>query len=610
MDRNNIIGFVLLLLLAVGYFSYNQYEQSKYFEQKRQDSVINARNRPRVAPVEAAQPLAAAPTSTDSATAAQQAAMPQGYNGTATNVMLENGKVAITFSTKGAFPTAVQLKEYKTYSQQPLYLFNGKNNVFNAILPHDNGKSTESLYYIPTTRTEADGSKTIDFASDLGNGKKVNIIYTLPATDYMVTCKVLLTGMPTQQLKLHWNLEAPHTEKDISNERQSTQVYYKFKEDDFDYFTARENEEKTYNTTKSVSWLGVRKQYFTTVLLSEDGFAKLDEKAYMNTKDSNVTVLNKAEFLVPLRAGAGVQTAALKWYFGPNDYNTLKSYNIGMDEMVPLGVGIMSFVKYINRFLIVPVFYLLVNNVKNMALVIVLLTLLVRLVLSFFTYKSYLSAAKMRVLKPELDEMRAKIGDDQQKMSMEQMKLYRNAGVNPLGGCLPMLFQLPILLSMYYMFPSFIEFRQKSFLWANDLSTYDSVLNFGFNIPFYGDHISLFTLIMTASSLFLAVYNRNMTQQDPNNPMLQYMPYIFPIILMGVFNKMAAALTFYYAFSNILSITQQFIIQKYFIDEKAIHAQLQENKTKPVATSKWQEKLAELQKQQAEKTQIQNKGKK
>jgi YidC/Oxa1 family membrane protein insertase len=230
--------------------------------------------------------------------------------------------------------------------------------------------------------------------------------------------------------------------------------------------------------------------------------------------------------------------------------------------------------------------------------------------LSFFTYKSYLSAAKMRVLKPELDEMRAKIGDDQQKMSMEQMKLYRNAGVNPLGGCLPMLFQLPILLSMYYMFPSFIEFRQKSFLWANDLSTYDSVLNFGFNIPFYGDHISLFTLIMTASSLFLAVYNRNMTQQDPNNPMLQYMPYIFPVILMGVFNKMAAALTFYYAFSNILSITQQFIIQKYFIDEKAIHAQLQENKTKPVATSKWQEKLAELQKQQAEKNQIQNKGKK
>jgi YidC/Oxa1 family membrane protein insertase len=234
-----------------------------------------------------------------------------------------------------------------------------------------------------------------------------------------------------------------------------------------------------------------------------------------------------------------------------------------------------------------------------------LMTIFVRLILSFFTYKSYKSSAKMRVMKPELDELRARIGNDQQKFSMEQMKLYRSAGVNPLGGCLPMLFQLPILLSMYYMFPSFIEFRQKSFLWSHDLSTYDSILNFGFNIPLYGDHVSLFTLLMTASSLFLALYNRNMTPQDPNNPMMKYMPFIFPIILMGVFNKMAAALTFYYTFSNLLSIAQQFIIQKYFIDEKAIHAQLQENKNKPATPSKWAQKLEEIQKAQAERGKVQ-----
>jgi YidC/Oxa1 family membrane protein insertase len=275
-----------------------------------------------------------------------------------------------------------------------------------------------------------------------------------------------------------------------------------------------------------------------------------------------------------------------------------------MDEMVPLGFGIMAFVKYINRWVIIPIFYFLSSFVSNYAVIIMLMTLLIRLFLSFFTYKSYLSSAKMRVLKPELDELRAKIGDDQQKFGMEQMKLYRSAGVNPLGGCLPMLFQLPILLSIYYIFPSFIEFRQKSFLWADDLSTYDSIFNFGFEIPFYGDHISLFTLLMTASSLFLALYNRNMTPQDPNNPMLKYMPYIFPIILMGVFNKMAAALTFYYTFSNLLSIAQQFIIQKYFIDEKAIHKQLQENKTKPPTQSKWAQKLEEMQKMQVDKTKI------
>jgi len=205
----------------------------------------------------------------------------------------------------------------------------------------------------------------------------------------------------------------------------------------------------------------------------------------------------------------------------------------------------------------------------------------------------------MRVLKPEIDELRAKYSDDQQKFGMEQMKLFRSAGVNPLGGCLPTLFQLPILFAMYYFFPSSIELRQQKFLWATDLSTYDSIAQLPFNIPFYGDHVSLFTLLMTASSLFLALYNRNMTAQDPNNPMLKWMPYIFPFLLIGVFNKMAAALTFYYFFSNMISIAQQFIIQKYIINEKKIHAQIQENKNKPATQSKWQQRLEEMQKAQA-----------
>jgi YidC/Oxa1 family membrane protein insertase len=304
---------------------------------------------------------------------------------------------------------------------------------------------------------------------------------------------------------------------------------------------------------------------------------------------------------LPMKAGNNEQSASLRWYIGPNDYHTLMSYKSGFEDMVPLGYGIMAFVKYINKWALIPIFYFLASFISNYAIIIMLMTVFIRLILSFFTYKSYLSSAKMRVLKPELDELRAKIGDDQQKFSMEQMKLYRSAGVNPLGGCLPMLFQLPILLSMYYMFPSFIEFRQQHFLWCNDLSTYDSIFNFHFNIPFYGDHVSLFTLLMTGSSLFLAVYNRNMTPQDPNNPMMKYMPFIFPVILMGVFNKMAAALTFYYTFSNILSIAQQFIIQKYFINEKAIHAQLQENKTKPATPSKWSQRLEEMQKLQADR---------
>lgn len=607
MDRNQVTGFALIALLLVGYFFYNQHEEKIFLANKKaadSTAAAIARLHPKVDTSAATNAAAASNTGlTDSAAMAARAAQPPAYYGQAQTVTLENAKLALQFSTKGAFPVAANLKDYKTYSQKPLFLFNGAGNSLSAILPFDNGKSTADLYYTPVTRTEANGDKTIVFTADLGAGKQVNITYTLPANDYMMRCNLSLTGIPAGSLKVNWQTVGLHTEKDIVNERTGAQVYFRNKNNDYDYFTIVK-EEKTVNNAVPTSWIGFRKQYFSSVLIADEGFSKADMKFMIKDGDTTAVAQNLAVMELPLKPGANEQSASLKWYIGPNDYKTLKSYNIGMDDMVPLGFGVMAFVKYINKFALIPIFYFLASFISNYAIIIMLMTIFIRLILSFFTYKSYLSSAKMRVLKPELDELRAKIGDDQQKFSMEQMKLYRSAGVNPLGGCLPMLFQLPILLSMYYMFPSFIEFRQQKFLWATDLSTYDSIFNFGFSIPFYGDHISLFTLLMTASSLFLAVYNRNMTPQDPNNPMMKYMPYIFPVILMGVFNKMAAALTFYYTFSNVLSIAQQFIIQKYFINEKAIHAQLQENKNKPPTPSKWSQRLEEMQKQQAERAKM------
>ena len=608
MDRNQVIGFSLLALLLIGYISYNQYNQKLYSEQKRVDSVAKARlHPPKMDSVVTAAGTGAAVV--DSATEALKKLQPPAYNGTAKTVTLENKKLSLQFSTKGAYPVAAMLKAYKTYSKQDLYLFNGNGNFLNAVLPIDNGKATESLYFTPSERTESDGSKTIDFAGDLGGGKKVDIIYTLPADDYMLQCSIVLTGMPAQNLKLDWQTMALHTEKDIINERLNSQVYYHFKDGDNDYFTIRSNEEKGHQSDAPAQWIGFRKQYFSTALIADDNFSKMSIKAISKPEDSNVVAVNNVELTLPLKPANNGESASMKWYIGPNDYYTLKAYKMGLDDMVPLGTGIFYFVRYINKFALIPIFYFLSSFISNYAIIIMLMTIFIRLITSFFTYKSYVSSAKMRVLKPELDALRAKIGDDQQKMSVEQMKLYKTAGVNPLGGCLPMLFQLPILLSLYNMFPSFIEFRQKSFLWADDLSSYDSIFSWTTNIPFlssvYGNHISLFTLMMTASSLFLAIYNRNMTPQDPNNPMMKYMPYVFPFILMGWFNKIAAALTFYYTFSNLLSIAQQFIIQKYFIDEKAIHAQMQENKNKPAAQSKWQQKLEEMQKMQSERGKVQ-----
>ena len=603
MDKNQVIGFSLIGLLLIGYIGINQYEQKKYEEEKKVQAAAAARNKPKVDSTKTATvPQPAVP---DSAAEALKKLLPPALNGTSQVVTLENKKVAVQFNTKGASPVAALLKEYKTYTQQPLYLFNGNTNVLNAVLPYDNGRATESVFFTPVTRTEPDGSKSIDFVGDFGNGKKVDIIYTLPENEYAMRCSIVLTGMPAQSMKLNWLAKALPTERDINTERQNTQVYYHFKDDDNDYFTVTTGEEKTYHSDKTTSWVGFRKQYFSTALMSDEGFSKIDIKATAKADDTVMVAQNLTEITAPLKpAGTGIGTS-FRMYMGPNDYHTLKSYKVGMDDMVPLGYGIMSFVKYINKGMLIPIFYFLAGFISNYAIIIILMTLFIRLFLSFFTYKSYLSSAKMRVLKPELDELRAKFGDDQQKMGVEQMKLYREAGVNPLGGCLPMLFQLPILLSMYYMFPSFIEFRQKSFLWANDLSTYDSIFSWTTDIPLlssvYGNHISLFTLFMTGTSLFLAVYNKNMTPQDPNNPMMKYMPYVFPVILMGVFNKMAAALTFYYTFSNILSIAQQFIIQKFFIDEKAIHAQIIHNRSKPPVASKWQAKLQEMQAVQADR---------
>jgi YidC/Oxa1 family membrane protein insertase len=591
MDRNSVIGFFLLAALLIGYIFYNQHSQSEYAKQKLADSVAFAKAHPK--PLAKALPVKAADTLSDSVLQS----MPPAFRGQGQMVTLENKNLSLQFSTKGAHPVAALLKDYKTYEGKPLYLFNGETNQLNAVLPgNNNTTATGDLIYIATPGNAANGDKTIDFMADMGSGKQVHILYTLPNEGYMLQCKINLVGMTANSLPLTWQTTALHTEKDIANEKLSSQVYYRLRNNDHDYHTI--NTKEKFNIDEPTHWVGFRLHYFSTALISEEGFNKVDVSGSTKMTDVNVVAQNKNTADLALKNG---NEANLRWYIGPNHYQTLRSYKIDLDDMVPLGYGIMAFVKYINKWLIIPIFNVLSGFIGNYGIIIMLMTIIIRLLLSFFTYKSYLSAAKMRVLKPELDELRAKYADDQQKFGMEQMKLYRTAGVNPLGGCLPSLFQLPILLAMYYFFPSSIELRQEKFLWANDLSTYDSIATLPFTIPFYGDHISLFTLLMTASSLFLALYNRNMTVQDPNNPMMKWMPFVFPFLLIGVFNKMAAALTFYYFFSNMISIAQQFVIQKYIIDEKAIHAKMQENKNKPATPSKWAQKLEEIQKSQADR---------
>jgi YidC/Oxa1 family membrane protein insertase len=601
MDRNTIIGFALLVVLVIAYLSYNNHEQELYQKEKQRitDSVgrLNAAHKNVTDSINAAQNIVAK-AADSSKNDSLRKSLPPAFNGTAKTITIENKLVSLQFTTKGAYPVSALLKNFKTFHKDPLYLFNGPGNELSAILPVNNGATaTSDLFFTPTVKDETNGDKVIDFTADMGGGKKADIIYTLHPDDYMLGCDIRLTGMATNSLQLRWNTNALRSERDASIERMYTQVYHQDKNGDHDYNTLRDNSQKT--ISNQPIWVGLRKQYFNSILVDADGFNKVEVNPVIDNNDTTHIVKMNTVIDAPVKAD---QSVALKWYMGPNDYRILKSYKMDMEEMVPMGNGIMAFVKYINKWALLPLFFFLVNVIGNYGVIIILLTVFIRSILSFFTYKSYLSAAKMRVLKPELDELRAKYGSDQQKFGVEQMKLWKSAGVNPMGGCLPMLFQLPILFALYYLFPSLIEFRQKSFLWVHDLSSYDSIYHFSFSIPAYGDHISLFTLLMTATSLILALYNRNMTNtSDPNMAVMKYMPYIMPVIFLGIFNKMAAALTFYYFVSNVMGILQQIVIQKYFIDEKAIHARIQENKSKPATPSKWAAKMEELQKAQMEK---------
>ncbi len=265
-----------------------------------------------------------------------------------------------------------------------------------------------------------------------------------------------------------------------------------------------------------------------------------------------------------------------------------------MENIVPYGSGVFAFVKYINRHFLLPVFDFLRNHIASMGMVILLLTLLIRLITSPILYKSYLSGAKMKALKPEIDRLKEKHGDDKQAFSMDQMKLWKSAGVSPLGGCLPALLQIPIFMSLYYFFQSNISLRGESFLWAKDLAAYDSIASLPFSIPFYGDHVSLFTITATVTSLIISIYSMS-NMQDNSNPVMKYMPYIFPVLLLGVFNNLPAALTWYYTVSNTITLILQIVIQKYIINHEKILAQIEENRKKPVKQSKFQERMMAMQ---------------
>jgi YidC/Oxa1 family membrane protein insertase len=399
--------------------------------------------------------------------------------------------------------------------------------------------------------------------------------------------------LTNNRIGFNWQNESPAIEKDKEYELTQTHICHSAEQKfDFDYIGEGGDKE-----IKNANWLCIKQQFFISALISKNKFSevKYDWKIPTDTTEKYLTRVNtNASYTFANQENLNIP---LQLYFGPSDYNILKQYKNDLEYVVPYGSGIFSFVKYINRYFLLPVFDFIQKHVMNMGMVILLITLLIRLITSPILYKSYLSGAKMKVLKPEVDALKEKYKDDQQTFGMEQMKLWKSAGVSPLGGCLPALLQIPIFMSLYYFFQSNIDLRGKGFLWANDLAQYDSIATLPFSIPFYGDHVSLFTITAVITSLLISIYSMS-NMQDNSNPLMKYMPYIFPVMLLGVFNKLPSALTWYYTISNTITLLLQIVIQKYIIDHDKIMLEIAENRKKPVKKSKMQERIESMQETQ------------
>ena len=596
MDRNTVIGFVLIGLLLMGMFYFNNKGNAAFqAEQKRMEDSIQ-RAKPKVDIVK----LKADSLRFDSARREKSVGgLQQAASATEELTTIENEVIKITFTNKGGQPKTVELKNYKTLDGKPVIIQKGDfNKISYDINSGDNQTAhTADLAFVTGAKTDnADKSQTIGFSIKDSIGRQIIHQYTLHPNDYILDFAIKMEGadklVSQNTLNLQWQIQTNQVEKDHEYEKQQTHICY-LADGNFD-FTMLGNSGDDKKFDKPVDWLSVKQQFFISALVNKSKFQNAEIK-WIVPSDTSLHIIAQtiANCRISLPTGSSA-SVPLQLYYGPSDYHVLKAYNNKMENIVPYGSGVFAFVKYINRHVLLPVFDLLRKNVASMGIVILLLTLFIRLLTSPILYKSYVSGAKMKALKPEIDKLKEKHGEDKQAFSMDQMKLWKTAGVSPLGGCLPAVLQIPIFMSLYYFFQSNISLRGQNFLWAKDLAAYDSIYNLPFTIPFYGDHVSLFTLTAVVTSLLISIYSMS-NMQDNSNPVMKYMPYIFPVLLLGVFNKLPSALTWYYTISNTITLILQIVIQKYIIDHDKILAQIEENRKKPVKQSKLQEKIQAMQ---------------
>ncbi len=514
-------------------------------------------------------------------------------------ISLENDVLRADFSTLGGNIVEAELKAYQTYDSLPLILFTEDSSKFDVkFWAQGRVYNTGDLVFKPRLSRQGE-YQVLEMRLEASANSHFTIRHQLKDGDHHISTSLISQGMdevflPNSDLNIDWTQRAPRLEKSAENEGANSTIYYAFdKEEVEDLSLTGEDEE----TAKLVEWVGLRNQFFVSVIRPKSSFERIDmvTEPIEGSEDYVKNFQVNADLLVENSANL----TSWDMYFLPNHFNTLKEYDLGFQRMVPLGWAIF---RWINRGIVIPTFNILDSWHWNYGLIIFVMALLIKMILFPLTYKSYMSMAKMRVLKPEIDEITEKQKDPMKKQQA-MMALYRQAGANPLGGCLPMLLQMPILFAMFRFFPSSFELRQEPFLWAEDLSTYDSVWTFG-EVPIinsiYGDHVSLFTLLMTISTIIYTRSNQQMSMSGPQAQQMKVMMYIMPLMFLGFLNNYAAGLSYYYLVANIITFGQQYAIRR-FVDDEAILAKIEANKKKPKKKSKFQQRLEEAAKQRGYK---------
>ena len=498
--------------------------------------------------------------------------------------MLENKDLLIKVSPKGGLITLVRLKNYTDYLDQPLELVKEGNSQFNLKFTTKDGRSlnTKDFYFTPQLSSK-NGKQTLSLKAAIAPNQYLEYIYAIDAESFLVDFTIQSSGIAalldsSEPAILSWETNAYRNSKSIDYEGRYTELTYGYDGDKIDYLSLSGSDEES---PEKVRWVSFRQHFFSAILIPEKPVNQLtvttDNLADERSLDQVFT--KKFSVQIPLAYQSGEFGSQFEYYFGTTDYQTLKSYDRDLESSIPLGWGIFG---WLNRFIFLPLFGFLSSFLPH-GIAIILMTIIVRLAMSPVTYKSYVSQIKMKVLRPEIEELNKKYKDNAVKRQQETMSLYNRAGANPMAGCIPALLQLPVFYALFTFFPVAFELRKKSFLWADDLSSYDSILDLGFNIPFYGDHVSLFPILASIAIFFYTqmTTGQQAMPQQPGMPNMKIIMYLMPLMMLFFFNNYASGLSLYYFVSNLLTIFLMLVIKNYIIDDQKIHAQIEENKKKP-----------------------------